>query len=380
MIHRMPRLGDTWTVPVGRRLLFTEHRRASLTVLGVSAALLLVLLLQGIFAGAIERVTYYLRTSPADVFISQRGVETMHMSASALPADTVSRVQAVPGVAWASAIGYATGPVAGPRGRQLTYVIGYDTTTGRGGPASLVAGRAPRPGEVVLDKDAADSLGLRIGGTASILGAPLRVSGLSAGGTSITNTTVFVGTGDLARIRGTTPVGYVLVNARGVTAAELAGRLRSARPDVTVQTKEQFVDSETRVVTDMSANLLRLMSVIGLLIALAVIALGLLTATLSQLPDYAILKALGASTVRLAGTVAIQVVWTVTLAAIVAAAAGLVVAWALSLAATSLQVRITLASVGQLAGWAFAAGLLAALWPLRRIATLDAITAFRENR
>ena len=74
------------TVPVGRRFLFAEPRRAALTVLGVAASLLLVLLLGGIFAGAIERVTFYIRTSPASVFVSQEGVKTMHMSASALPA------------------------------------------------------------------------------------------------------------------------------------------------------------------------------------------------------------------------------------------------------------------------------------------------------
>src|SRR5512147_1215191 len=94
-------------VPVGRRLLFAERRRASLTVLGVAAALLLVLVLDGIFAGAIDRVTSYIRSSPADVFVSQSGVRTMHMSASALPADTVGAVEAVPGVAWAAPIGFA---------------------------------------------------------------------------------------------------------------------------------------------------------------------------------------------------------------------------------------------------------------------------------
>ena len=43
-------------VPVGRRMLFAERRRATLTILGVACALLLVLVLRGIFAGAIEQV------------------------------------------------------------------------------------------------------------------------------------------------------------------------------------------------------------------------------------------------------------------------------------------------------------------------------------
>jgi len=54
--------------------------------------------------------------------------------------------------------------------------------------------------------------------------------------------------------------------------------------------------------------------------------------------------------------------------------------WALPLAAPAVQVRITGAAVLQLGAGALAVGLLAALWPLRRIATLDAATAFRESR
>ena len=106
--------------PVGRRVLFADRRRGALTVAGVAAALLLVLVLDAVFAGALARVTYYIRTSPADVFVSQAGVRTMHMSASALPPDTANRAAAVPGVAWVAPIGYTSGAVGGPTGRQLT--------------------------------------------------------------------------------------------------------------------------------------------------------------------------------------------------------------------------------------------------------------------
>ena len=70
-------------VPVGRRALFQDRRRAALAAGGVAAALLLVLMLQGIFDGAMRQVTVYLRSSPADVFVSQKDVRTMHMSVSA---------------------------------------------------------------------------------------------------------------------------------------------------------------------------------------------------------------------------------------------------------------------------------------------------------
>jgi putative ABC transport system permease protein len=367
-------------VPVGRRLLFIERRRASLTVLGVAAALLLVLVLDGIFAGAIDRVTSYIRSSPADVFVSQSGVRTMHMSASALPTETLAAVEAVPGVAWAAPIGFTSGSVMGTGGRQLTYLIGYDTSTGHGGPTSLVAGRAPGAGEAVLDEQAADQLGVAVGDRATVLGAPVRVVGLSSGGTSITNTTVFVSQAEFARIRDDR-VSYVLVGAEdGVEAGTIADRISAAVPSVTVQTRQEFADSEARVITDMSADLLRLMSLVGQLIALAVIALGLMTATLNRIRDFTVLKALGARTRRLVAAVAAQVVWTVALAALAATVLAQLLAWLLPDVSPAVQITVTPAAVVRTTFEALAMGLVAALWPLRRIATIDATTAFRETR
>jgi putative ABC transport system permease protein len=375
-----PSRPGTHGVPVGRRFLFAERRRAALTVLGVAAALLLVLVLRGIFAGAIDQVTYYIRTSAAEVFVSQAGVKTMHMSASALPPDAAAQIRSVAGVAWVSPIGFASGSVAGPQGRQLSYLIGYDTGTGRGGPGKLVSGRAPRAGEAVVDEQAAESLGVALGVTVTVLGARLRVVGLSSGGSSITNTTVFVSQPEFAKIGRTLP-SYLLVRTDpSADASTLADRIRHAVPGVTVQTREEFAASEARIVTDMSADLLRLMSTIGLLIALAVIALGLMTATLNRVREYAVLKALGATTTRLAGSVTVQVLWTVALASLLATALAQLLSWTLPMVAPAVSISITSAALLETTLRALSVGVLAALWPLRRIVTLDAATAFRESR
>ena len=377
-----PRIrGHPGRVPVGRRFLFTERRRAVLTVLGVSASLLLVLALGGIFAGAIERVTYYIRTSPATLFVSQAGVRTMHMSASVLPPNTAGVVRTVPGVAWAAPIGFTSGSVAGPTGRQLSYLIGYDTTSGHGGPTSLISGHVPQAaGEAVIDEQAADQLGVGLGERVTVLGAPLRAVGFSSSGTSITNTTVFVDQAQFARIRDNR-VSYVLVKtASGADPDAVAERLRTVLDGATVQTRDEFADSEARVVTDMSADLLRLMSTIGLLIALAVIALGLMTATLNRIRDFAVLKALGATTGRLVGAVVVQVLWTVLLGTAGATLVAILLSWMLPLAAPAVQIVVTAPAVAQTTLSALVVGLAAALWPLRRIAALDAATAFRETR
>lgn len=368
-------------VSLARKNLFQDRRRARLAVGGVAASLVLVLVLDGVFAGAMHQVNAYMRNSPADVFVAQRDVRTMHMTQSALPSATVDAVAAVDGVAWAEGLRYTTSILEASDGGQLTtYVLGYDTTTGRGGPRRLTAGQPPGPGDVLVDDTAADELGIHVGDTVSILGSPvpLRVSGLSTDGTNIVNTTVYVRTQDFAALRGDT-VAYVLAGAEpGVDADTLARRVAAALPDTTVQTRAEFARQEANVVRDMAADVMKIVTVIGFVIALAVTGLTLFTATLAKLREYGILKALGAGTPRLALTVAAQAAWSVALALIAAVAASMLLGAAIGAATPNVQVAIEPASVLRTGATALIVGALASLVPLRRVLRVDPATAFRR--
>ena len=371
----------TGRVSLARKNLFQDRRRAVLSVFGVGASLVLVLVLDGVFAGAMHQVNAYMRTSPADVFVAQKDVRTMHMTQSALPPETVDAVRAVDGVAWAEGLRYTTSIVESDDGGQLTtYVLGYETTTGRGGPRRLAAGRSPGPGEVVVDEVAADELGVEVGDAVSVLGAPapLRVSGLSTNGTNIVNTTVYVRSEDFARLRGDT-FAYVLVGAEpGITPATLAQRLSDALPDTTVQTRAEFARQEANVVRDMAADIMKIVTVIGFLIALAVIGLTLFTATLAKLREYGVVKALGAGSGRLAATVAAQAAWSVALGLAVAVTLSVVIGAAIGAATPNVQVAIEASSVIRTGAGALVVGALAALLPLRRVLRVDPATAFRR--
>ncbi len=368
-------------IPLARKNLFQDRRRAVLAVGGVAASLVLVLVLDGVFAGAMHQVNAYMRNSPADVFVAQRDVRTMHMTQSALPPATVDDVAAINGVAWAEGLRYTTSILEATGGGQLTtYVLGYDTTTGHGGPRRLAAGRPPGPGEVLVDDTAAEELDVQVGDTVSILGSPvpLRVSGLSTDGTNIVNTTVYVRTEDFAALRGAT-VAYVLAGAEaGVDADTLAQRIAAALPDTTVQTRAEFARQEANVVRDMAADVMKCVTVIGFVIALAVTGLTLFTATLAKLREYGILKALGAGTPRLAATVAAQAAWSVALALVAAVAVSLALGAAIGAATPNVQVAIEPASVLRTGATALIVGAIASLIPLRRVLRVDPATAFRR--
>jgi len=369
----------TGRVPLARRALLQDRRRAALAVGGVAAALLLVLMLQGIFDGAMHQVTAYLRSSPADVIVSQKDVRTMHMSLSALDPDTPATVRRVEGVAWAEAIRYTTTfLVAGDGNQQLSYVIGYDTGTGRGGPRQFFAGRAPASGEIAVEAVAADRLGLHLGDSVTVFGDSFRVSGLFRGGTTIVNSIAFITTDDFAARRGDA-VAYVLVGATpGVSATELAPRVAAALPGDTVLTRGQFAHEEAALVRDMSADLMQIMSIIGLLIALAVIGLTLFALTLAKLREHAIVKALGGRTRRLAIVVLTQAAWSVGLAVLTATVLAIGLGAVVERVSPAITIAIEPNSVERVALAALAVGAVGAIVPLRRVAAVDPASAFRR--
>ncbi len=368
----------TGRVSLARKNLFQDRRRALLAVGGMGASLVLVLVLDGIFAGAMRQVNAYMRSSPADVFVAQRDVRTMHMSQSALPPDTVDAVRALDGVAWAEGLRYTNSIVDTGDGQRITYVLGYDVATGRGGPRRLASGQPPATGELLVDEVVADELGIAIGDTVTVMGEPFRVSGTSTDGTNIVNTTVFIRTEDFARLHGDS-VAYVLVGATPEVAPdELAARLAAALPDTTVQTRDEFAREEADVVRDMAADVMKIITVIGFVIALAVIGLTLFTTTLAKLREYGVVKALGASSGRLATTVITQAAWSVALGLAAAVVISIALGAAIDALTPNVTVLIQADSVLRTGVGALAVGALAAVLPLRRVMRVDPATAFRR--
>jgi putative ABC transport system permease protein len=311
------------------------------------------------------------------VIVSQKDVRTMHMSVSALQPTAVDDVQRVDGVAWAEGIRYTTTFLASADGnQQLSYVIGYDTTTGRSGPRRLSTGHAPGRDEIIIEQIAADRLGLRVGDSVNVFGARFTVSGLFHGGTTITNSIAFITTDDFAARRGPS-IAYILVGAQpGVSGNTLQQRIADALPGDTVQTRDQFAHEEAALVRDMSADLMQIMSIIGLLIALAVIGLTLFTLTLAKLREHAIVKALGGRTRRLALVIFTQAAWSVGLAVVTAAVAAVVLGHLVGRVNPAIAIVIEPNSVARVGVAAFVVGALGALVPLRRVVSVDPASAF----
>lgn len=364
-------------VPFARRTLFEDRRRAVLALGGVGSGLLLVLLMSGIFAGFTRQESAYMDQSPADVIISQAGVNTMQMSTSALPAGTLDQVVAVPGVAWAVPLRQMTSTVTAGGTQLVAYVFGYETTGGQGGPQQLHAGRRPAAGEILLDRAGADQLRVTLGDTVEVFGTKLVVSGLTSGLTSVASTSVFMTADQYAALAGA-GTNYVLVGRQpGVTAEELAARLAEHVPAAHAQTRFAFSEQESKMVQDMYTDVIQTMNAIGFVIALALVALTLSAVTSANLREYGVVKALGATRVHLGRAVATQAVWAILAASVIATVCSLLLAALVNTTVPNISVIIEPRSVLTTLLGALIVGAPAALLPLRRVLAVDPASAFR---
>lgn len=361
-------------VPVARRQLLARRGRALGGVVGIALALLLILALKAIFAGLETRMTAYIDGSGADVIVAQRGISSMHMTESALPRATVSAIRAVPGVASATGILYKSGYVEAGDKSGIVAVVG-------GGPLpNLVAGQRPVAGEIVLDRALAERLSAGVGDFVRVLGARLRVSGEVEGTAAINGSYAFVAHATLKRLLGGHDVlSYVFVRAQdGVAARALAKRIEARVPRVTASTRAGFAASERSLVGQMSTNIVRGMILVGFIIGVAVAGLVAYSATLAQLRDYGVLRALG---LRARGVMALvlgQLAAMVAAGFLVALGCVEVLAYLLPKLSPTLAVTVRSGDVLQAAFVAGAVTVVAGLVPLVRAVHVDPASVFRR--
>lgn len=361
--------------------LLGERTRLTLSVLGVGFAVLLVLIMAGIFVGTTNQVTTYIDHSRNAVWVSQSGVSQMFRAVSWLPERDRQLLLSVPEVGSAD-------PILGQPsdfvhdGRQTPYfVVGYDTATGVGGPWRLAQGRnVGAPGEVVIDRVLAAKNNIGIGDTVGIVDGRFTVVGLSDQTAALGNFNAFIALPDAARLlRAGDRVSYFLVQPRpGVTAEQAATAIAGSVPGVDALTSAAFADNSRDIIISMIGRPLKTMIVIATLVGLALIGLTVWTITAEQLTDFGVLRALGVRPIQLCRIVIAQ-------AALVGAAGFLLgagTAWVLQFLIGERMGDVTVAITPvMLAAMAVATALMTALGsllPLRRVVRIDPAMAFRR--
>lgn len=301
-----------WRLAVAN--LIQSKPRFLLAAGGVGLALTLVLFFGAIFKGTQERLTVYIDNAGADIWVSQEGVTTMHMSESAMPISVVDEVKTVAGVAEAVPVLYTSDILQANDNENISYVFGVPMNAPLGTPWNIVEGKSePGPGEIIIDRAIAAQLGLSVGDRLTAIGQTMTVAGLTSGTSTIASAASFVRFEDFAAMLASGQVtSYVLVKvSAGESAAGVSDRIAQRVRGVTVQTKQQFAANERALVNDMMADYISIMNTAGYLTGLAVVVLTIYIATVSRRREYGVLKAMGVRNSWLFRVVAIQALLTV---------------------------------------------------------------------
>lgn len=359
-------------VPLARRNLLAEPRRLVAAAGGVGMALMLILLLDGLWAGIQANVTTYEDNVGADLYVAQPGARNFFGSISFIPADTVDTVRADPDVEWAVPIRSFLSIVQLHDRKVPTNVVGF-TPGDRGGPWELRTGRAPAgDDEVAVGSVIARRHGLGVGDDIEIMGRRFRIVGTTSDAFMLSF--VFMthaATDGLLRAPDTTS--FVLVG----TDAPDAVRSRLEPTGLSVLDRDTLARNDLSLMARAYEVPLTVMRAVAFVIGSLVIALTAYSAFVERRREYGIVKAIGARSRHLIHIAVEQ--------ALIVSAVGLVAGGALFVLGreviTSARPQfVILATPGNVARAVLAAvlmALIAAVLPARRLAKLEPATAYR---
>jgi putative ABC transport system permease protein len=236
-------------------------------------------------------------------------------------------------------------------------------------------------GEIIVDRGFAARAGIGIGDSVAVLGGEARIVGLSEGTASLLNSVAFVSYDDFRALRGGAPVvSYVLVRvAPGAAAGDVARAIEDRVSGVTALSATAFAAEERRLVTDMSADVIAIMNVVGFVVALAVVALTVYVATLARRREYGVLKALGARNRVLYRVVLAEAALSVALGFVVGVVLTAALALAIPLTGASLELALSPESLGKVGLSATVIAGLAAVLPIRQVSGVDPAVVFRRG-
>ncbi|HEX6074293.1 MAG TPA: ABC transporter permease [Micromonosporaceae bacterium] len=368
-----PRKGQ---VPVTARLLAARPVRTGAGILGIGLALMLMLLLNGLWTGVQQRVTVYDDHLGADLVVVPPGTRSLFADPGVLPAATATAIEGVPGVTDASLIRTMYLILELPHGKAAVAAVASETG-GPGGPWSFAEGRAAATAEeVAVDALFADQHGLGLGDRLAMFGHQMRVVGLTEDTAMFMTPLLFTTADAMTGMLGAgDTTGAVLVSTDN--PGRVAERLRDQ--GLTVRTPTQLREASLTLATKIYGSPVKLMVGVAFAAGTLIVALVAYTRVTEQQRDLGVLKALGATPGRIRRVAVTETVALTAAGAVVAVLLLLLTRELLAWWRPAFPVALTAETVARTAAAAAVMAVLAAWLPARRLNRLDAATAFRSR-
>lgn len=355
-----------------------EKTRLLISVGGVAFSVALIMILTGLYQGWRNKIGEYIRTVPANVWVMQSGSQELFHTPSVLPLSIGERIENIKGVESVKPFNARRVDVD-VNGKELSlYVIAFDNTNDIGKPARIVEGKAsPGNGEIIVDRSQHKKV--KIGDIIAVAQNELKVVGYADGGDLVTSSFAFAPKDDLNRIQELPNATnfYVVKTNPGADDNAVIQDIKQSIAGVDAVTKDNFVDNNTKIITDTFLPVILVLLIIGIAVGITVIGLTIFTSTIEKAKEYGVLKAIGLKNRQLYSIVIEQ--------ALIAGIIGFIIGTALAfgLGATVGQVvpqfvsQVRFIDVVWILGLTIVMSVLAAYIPIRRLAGIDPAEVFR---
>lgn len=281
-----------------------DRGRFSVTVLGVSFAVFLMVFQGSLLAGFLRAASRLIDASDADIWITARGVQAFEFGTT-LESRVREMAAGVPGVMQTARVCMGFAAYRTPNGkRQVVALVGADSNAGKRFPVPDVL---ESPGEMSPDAvlyDISDRKQIEatvlpaeveinshrarmereIEGYGAFLGVPFLF-------TSYRNATRDLGFGSDEAM-------YILLRVdKGYSVPDVQRSLRRRLPEVDVLTQDEFARKSRIywIIKTGAGGAILVAAILGFLIGLVVVSQTIYANTMENIEEYATLKALGAS-------------------------------------------------------------------------------------
>ncbi|MFA5773968.1 MAG: ABC transporter permease [Ilumatobacteraceae bacterium] len=359
-------------VPLARRNMLADPRRLIAGAVTVGLAIMLILLLDGLWTGIKRSVTAYEDHVGADLYVAQSGTRNFFGAVSQIPRSTVDVIRLESGVNWASPVRTFLAIISLHDQKVPASIIGWEPGE-HGGPWEISQGRAPESdNEIAIGRVMADRHRLRIGDSLDVMGQTFQIVGTSSD--TFMLSFVFMthaATDSILDSKNTTS--FVLVGTD--RADQVRTQLESG--GLTVRNRDELATQDLAVMTRAYKIPMGVMRGVAFAIGILVIALCVYTAIMDRSREYGIIKAMGATRRDLV-SLALRQTFIVASAGFIAGSMLFTVGRAvISSIRPQFSVVLTTDTVTRAIIAAVLMALVAAALPANRLARIEPATAYR---
>jgi putative ABC transport system permease protein len=283
-------------VPIARRNLFAEKGRFAISVAGVAFAVLLVLIVLGLYRGW-SRTGQTFQELPGQLWLTQRGTTDPFHSVSLMQRSDLDSAASVNGVAAVVPVLSRQMSFSFTGGEEAARLMALDVPANLSLAAALRERFLPPVGRIVIDRTLSRKTGLGAGDRVDFGTTSLTVDRVVPAGAEALTQFAFVNFSDAARIFGVGDIvnyGMVVLNASADPRA-VADQIAQRNPQIQPFTKEAFAKSIRKEIDQSFIPVITILLGIGFIVGGAVVGLTTYTATIERTREYGVMKAVGGS-------------------------------------------------------------------------------------